>query len=86
MLWNVELDVLKKVYFPLQIMLLKRQPKYPALKKKIKQKAGHLWRTSDSMSGAGSIKMIQSILLCQKIKFARKGKNVCSFLTPHSAT
>ena len=43
MLWNVELDVLKKVYFPLQIMLLKRQPKYPALKKKkIKQKAGHL--------------------------------------------
>ena len=36
MLWNVELDVLKKVYFPLQIMLLKRQPKYPALKKRIK--------------------------------------------------
>lgn len=27
MLWTVELDILKRVYFPLQIMLLKRQPK-----------------------------------------------------------
>lgn len=72
---------IKKFTLPFKLCYWKRQPKYPSLKKtKQNEKTGHLWRTSDSMPGAGSIKIDPVYLLYQKIKFARRQKCAVSWL------